>query len=51
MARMGAYLMEHGGLDDAVRRAYEGTDVAVRRQRKTEQINLTLSRIRSPATE
>lgn len=41
---LGAYLTEHGGLEEAVRKAYVNSEV--RRQRKPEQIDLTLSRIR-----
>ncbi|HEY1602192.1 MAG TPA: sigma-70 family RNA polymerase sigma factor [Pirellulales bacterium] len=44
---LGEYLTEHGGLEDAVRRTYEGANVTSLRQRKTAQINLTLSRISS----
>lgn len=41
---LGDYLTEHGGLEDAVRKAYVNSEL--RRQRKPEQIDLTLSRIR-----
>jgi RNA polymerase sigma factor (sigma-70 family) len=44
--RLGDYLTAHGGLEEAVSRAYEGVDVTPRRERKTEQISRALSRIR-----
>jgi AcrR family transcriptional regulator len=46
-AQLGDYLTQHGGLDQAVRDAYAGIDPAGRQQRKTAQINSTLSRILS----
>ncbi len=42
---LGEYLAAHGGLSDAVRRAYAGEQTAELRQRKTGQINQALSRI------
>ena len=49
--QLGQYLSTHGGLEEAVRRAYAGIDPVRRRQSKTEQIDLTLTRIRQRAAE
>jgi hypothetical protein len=47
---LGDYLKAHGGLEAAVGRAYAGADSTDRRERKTGQINQTLSRINSAET-
>jgi RNA polymerase sigma factor (sigma-70 family) len=44
---LGEHLTAHGGLEGAVRRAYGDDASMLRRERKTEQINRTLSRIKS----
>ena len=44
--QLGEYLNKHGGLEDAVRRAQATADLNLRPERKTEQITLTLARIR-----
>jgi RNA polymerase sigma factor (sigma-70 family) len=43
--RLGVYFVAHGGLDEAIRAAYEGLELAHRQERKTASIKLALTRI------
>ena len=47
--RLAAYLAEHGGLEDAVRRAHSHVENATLERTKTAQIRETMTRIERPA--